>query len=129
MAATWMWGWELGVDILTYSNSGWGVINSVNVEPDNANPYQPALGYGGGRYALMCEWQQFGSTGAIMTPGTGENSIGTLNSFIFEGSGRWCKNVTITLAGFSLLSCAKGLLSIRRWKSSLVIIRTGTENP
>lgn len=88
MPARWMWGWELGVDLLTYQNSGWATSGDANIVMPDTNPHQPATGYGGGRYNFRGGAQSFGNAGRIRTPTTGENSIGTHSTFIFHDAYR-----------------------------------------
>jgi len=85
MAAAWMWGWELGLDNLTYGNTGWAVVNTASVDAADTNPYQPAAGYGGGRFNLRVANQNYTfSVGRIQTPTSGTNSIGTHSAFVFH---------------------------------------------
>ncbi|MDB4278954.1 hypothetical protein N9917_05070, partial [Deltaproteobacteria bacterium] len=85
MSVQWMWGWELGTSILTYQQTGWGFPRtSTNLSLADTGPFQPASGYGGGRYNYRGGNQRFSAAGAIQTPSTGKNSIGVRSRFIFH---------------------------------------------
>lgn len=84
MPARWMWGWELGVDELTYSNTGWALGFAGRQDMAYADPFQPATGYGGGRYCMASGTQAFSANGSARTPSTGPNSLGTHSAFIFH---------------------------------------------
>lgn len=73
MAVAWMWGWELGTTPLMYQNGGWTVTGNVDVAFND--PFQPAGGFGGGRFTLLCRDQVFNNGGRVFTPTSGDNAI------------------------------------------------------
>jgi hypothetical protein len=86
-----MTGWELGVQFQSYSNSGWLVGSIFDLTGPNiwANPrhtdtFQPASGYGGGRYCLAIGSGANNDDRSLATPATGPTSIGTHQDFIFH---------------------------------------------
>jgi hypothetical protein len=83
MSKTWMWGWELGTTTLVYTNSGWAIPNTTYVNVAATDPFQPAAGYGGGRYCLGMG-NQTTSNRYIRTPSSGSGSIPPIQRFIFH---------------------------------------------
>jgi hypothetical protein len=83
-----MWGWELGTSNTMYTNSGWvfegnGGVGDRNVA-ETANTFQPAVGYGGGRFCFGGANAFVGRNGRIRSPATGPNALGTWQRFIFH---------------------------------------------
>jgi hypothetical protein len=86
MGVTWMWGWELGTTLVTYETTGWTDSNVFGTleQANTTNTFQPAAGYGGGRFCLRCGVQDGNGTGFMNTPITGQNATGTMQRFIFH---------------------------------------------
>ena len=89
MGVEWIWGWELGGAPQTYVDTSWdlgvaGFDTNVVRLAETVDTFQPAGGFGGGRF---CLWMGNASPGRrIITPTTGANSIGTHSRFIFAFS-------------------------------------------
>jgi hypothetical protein len=85
MGVHWMWGWEIGAVQTTYELSGWTAVNAWTMNPaQTADTFQPAAGYGGGSFALHLIRQDGNGTSRILTPLSGENSVGNIQRFIFH---------------------------------------------
>jgi hypothetical protein len=85
MSVAWMWGWELGAETLAYQQTGWGFAGASGTsEMNDTNPFQPASGFGGGRYNFRGTQQRFNQGAPVATPSSGKNSIGVHSEFIFH---------------------------------------------